>query len=137
MADLDFDRPDPDAEPEKPAGTFTLAGRDWTCRPTSALPWELAQRLTNRDTDDAVTVKDFFRGVLTPDQWDDFAAILNDPAGPISIAHVNRMIPGILGLFADRPTTQPGRSSTGRRRTGRSSAASSSSPATQRPRSVA
>lgn len=131
METRNFDDQTPLAEP---SGTFVLGGREWRVRDKEDVSISL---LTAFDVaKGTVQVGPFFRATVHPDDIDEFMALIDDPAGPLTKRKVDDVVSYVTALVMGRPTTPAAGSSPGRKTTGRKSAAGSSSRATPRRRSA-
>lgn len=146
MPHVDFDEP---SEVQPSDQTFTFKGRTWTLRSvldidSAIVSGVVAATAAVRAADDgeehaelrakaAEAYNGLFRGVLMPEEADEFLKVANDPK-----EHVTpRVIDGILRLMVEhalggRPTKPASDSSRGRKRTARKSTAGSSSQGTTR-----
>lgn len=127
---------DDEAEVQAPSCTFTLAGRTWTCKAATALPWNAKQTVfALKDGDDdtlLIQVEPFFRTVLVADDVEPFMTMLNDPQSAVTEAKLQPLMDFVFEQVFGRPTEPSANSSPGRSGRGRSSKAASSSPDTPR-----
>ena len=125
MTHFDYDT---DEETVTPGATFTLGGRQWTCRSRDHLPFTAERAVFALDDDGQLStrVEPFFRVVLMPDDVEPFVALLNDTESGLTVAKVQRIIRDLAAEVFGFPTTPPARSGTPSRRRRRSVAGSAS-----------
>lgn len=114
--DLDALLVDGDEEEREPSCTFTLGGREWACRDPDDVPFDVVAKLFGKMEDDRsslVAIEPFFRGVLVPEDVDDFVALLADPNSPITLRTIRPLIEHVATNVLGRPTRRSRRSSAG------------------------
>jgi hypothetical protein len=113
--------------------TFTLNGRDWSCRNRDEVDARIAGALLGNG---AVNVAELFSGLLVDDDVDDFVALLNGGDFPLPIKRTQALMEFLSEQVMNRPTVRPKSSGTGPQPTKRTSGAVSSSQGTRRARSA-
>jgi hypothetical protein len=113
--------------------TFTLNGRDWSCRNRDEVDARIVGAMLGNG---AVRIDEFFSAILIPDDIPDFVALLNGPDFPLPSKKVRALMEFLSEQVLNRPTVRPRSSGDGPPPTKRTSAAASSSAATPRRRSA-
>lgn len=102
--------------PEEPACTFTLGGRTWSCRHSDDVPFDVIAQLFGSVDDERkslVAIEPFFRGVLYPDDVEDFSVLLHEQDSPLTLRTLRPLIEHVASSVLGRPTGRPGRSAPG------------------------
>jgi hypothetical protein len=129
-----------DAVPKKaPSCTFTLGGRDWSCRNSDDVPFQTLEQLTTLDPEqDAkgalMQIAPFFQSMLVEDEVDDFMTMLRSPKSALTVGMLQPLMKFISESVFGHPTQPSKPSQRGRPATGRTSKGRSSSRATPKAR---
>lgn len=120
----DFD-PSPDEEHEDaPSYTFRLDGREWDCRQSEDVPFDVVEAITGLNGGGGRVGTDaFFAGVLVADQVEDFLAMKRRVDSPLTVRNAQQLIQAISEAVMGRPTKRSAQRERGSKRTGRSSTA--------------